>query len=30
MTNDIEVTVDYYDRGDGIFLHQFLPVSGGK
>ena len=30
MTNDIEVTVDYYDRGDGIFLHQFVPVSGGK
>jgi uncharacterized OB-fold protein len=33
MTNDIEVAVDYYDRGDGVVLHQFLPVdsaAGGK
>ena len=28
MTNDIEVAVDYYDRGDGVVLHQFRPVEG--
>jgi uncharacterized OB-fold protein len=27
MRNDIEVTVDYYDRGDGVTLHQFRPVG---
>ena len=27
MTNDIEVTVDYAERDDGVVLHQFRPVA---